>query len=136
MANIMESRAAIHELETRRNQLVEELLNIRSLVRGSLSEQFLKVPRKGTEEYVERGPYYVLSRSKEGKTDSERVKKKDVDRVKQDIANYRRFESVCEELAKLTEKLGELEREAAVEDAEVKKKPKSHSKRARKSSGS
>jgi hypothetical protein len=38
-----------------------------------------------------RGPYYVLSRSQNGKTKSQRIKMTDVERVKQDVANHQRF---------------------------------------------
>lgn len=136
MSHTMNSPTAIHELETRRQQLADELLDIRSLVRGALTEQFLKVPRKGQEEPVVRGPYFVLSRSQNGKTKSQRVKMTDVEQVKQDVANHQRFKALCEEFAALTEQLGEIEHAAAAGDDVVKKKPKSRSRKARKSSRS
>lgn len=132
MAGYMDSQRAIKELEARRAELVNELLEIRSLVRGSVSEQFLKVAQKGKTEPARRGPYYVLSRSQQGRTKSERIKKKDVARVKRDVENHKRFTALCEELAAVTEQLGELEREAAASEEAVKKGLNSQSTRARK----
>ena len=128
----MDMQAQMQKVQARREELVSELLGIRSLVRGALSEQFLKVPQKGQAEPALRGPYYVLSRSKEGQTRSRRVKKGEVERVREDVRNYKRFETLCAELAELTERLGELEREAAASEEAVKKGLKSRSNRAKK----
>ena len=68
MVGTMSVQSAVHELEARRLELVDELLAIRSLVRGSLTEQYQEVPRQGAAKPVWRGPYYVLSRSQEGRT--------------------------------------------------------------------
>lgn len=135
MDGTMNSEKAIRELEARRRALVEQLLDVRSLVRGSLTEQYLKVPQVGSEEPAVRGPYYVLSRSERGRTKSERVRKDEVKRVKHDVANYKRFTALCEELTQVTEHLGGVERQAAASEETQKKKPTLRSNKARKSSG-
>ncbi len=126
----------VQEIEKRRHEILAEMGALRSMERATLKEQMLPVKRKDRDEPVMRGPYYLLARWIDGKTHSRRVPRKEVERVKQDVANHQRFKALCEEFAVLTEQLGELEREAATEDAGVKKKPKSRSRRAKKSSES
>lgn len=132
MIATMDAKNSVQAIDERRRELVEQLLEMRSLVRGALSEQYLKVPQKDQDEPALRGPYYVLSRSVKGRTHSSRVKKKEVGRVRQDVNNYKCFEAVCSELAELTEQLGNLEREALASEEALKKKPTSRSSRAKK----
>lgn len=136
MSKAMDPDATRKDIEDRRRELTEELLAMRSLVRGALSEQFLKGPQHGKAEPVLHGPYFVLSRSVKGRTHSRRVKRDEVERVRQDVDNYKRFESVCREFAELTERLGELERDEDASTEAVKKKSTSRSRRTRKSGAS
>lgn len=133
MIAAMDTKTSVQAIEERRRELVEELLGMRSLVRGALTEQYLKVPQKGQEVPALRGPYYVLSQSVKGRTQSRRVKKKEAERVRQDVSNYKCFEAVCCELAALTEQLGNLERESRASEEALKKGLKSRSNRAKKS---
>tara|TARA_R110001592_G_scaffold280034_1_gene547406 strand:- start:22 stop:429 length:408 start_codon:yes stop_codon:yes gene_type:complete len=133
MITAMDTKTTVQAIEERRRELVEQLLGMRSLVRGALSEQYLKVPQKSQEEPALRGPYYVLSQSVKGRTQSRRIKKKEAERVRQDVNNYKCFEAVCFELSELTEQLGDLERESRASEDAVKKRLKSQSNRAKKS---
>ena len=81
----------------------------------------LAVPRKGKGEAVMRGPYYVLSRRVDGKTRSRRVRAGELKRVREEVANYKRFVKLCKEFEELTEQLGALERDASVTEEAVKK---------------
>jgi len=128
----MNTTDSLQAIDERRKELVAQLLEMRSLVRGALSEQYLKVPQKDREEPALRGPYYVLSRSVKGRTRSNRVKQKEAERVRQDVSNYKRFEAVCAELAALTEQLGDLEREASASKEALKKGLKSRSNKVKK----
>jgi len=124
----------LREVQARREQIVQELLAIRSLECGALSEQYYTrrgAPGKAPQR---QGPYYVLSRWEDGRNRSRRVKRKEVDRVRQDLAHHEQFMALCHELEELTRQLGALEREAATEKEAVKKGLKSRSKRVRKSS--
>ncbi|MBE3040405.1 MAG: hypothetical protein IMZ62_16540 [Chloroflexi bacterium] len=125
----MESR---QQMQERRQRIVEEMLAMRSMKRGTLNEQFFPVPQKGRKEPALRGPYYVFSRKELGRTISKRVPAKEVERVREDIACYNRFLELSREFVQITQWLGETERSHAVQEQELKKKPKLPSKKTRK----
>jgi hypothetical protein len=114
----------IQELESRRDAVLQEMRSIRSMRRGGISEQYLKVHRRGIKEPTTRGPYYVLSRHepRTGKTVSQRLTSKEaVERARTDIASYQRFIALCREFQDLTETLGELEGSLPLQGAEKKR---------------
>lgn len=121
----MESR---RQLQQRRQHVVEQMLSLGSMKRGTVNEQFLRVPQKGQKEPALRGPYYVLSRKEAGKTVSQRVASNEVEHVREDVARYNRFVELSREFVEISEQLGALE---AQEEA-LKKTPKSRSKPTRK----
>lgn len=113
----------ITDLDARRNAILEEMRSIRSLRRGNISEQFLKVRHKGIREPVLRGPYYVLMRRDGKKVVSQRVTSGSaLAQAQKDIESHRRFVALCREFEMLTERLGELERESAPMEREKKRR--------------
>lgn len=124
------------QLESRRRNIVEEMLAIRSMRKGSISEQWFPVVRGGKATEERRGPYFVFTYKANGRTVSERLKSEAaLARAREDADNYRRFKSLCSELEALTAALGDVERQEHDEAAQVKKKPRSRSNKARKSRG-
>jgi hypothetical protein len=120
------------DIDTRRAAILREMAAIRSLRAASLSEQVLRGKRgDGTE--VVRGPYFVLSRNVEGRTQSRRVGKGEIDQIRVDVENHKRFLALCREFEELTQNLGELERRECGDIEQLKKKPRSRSNKARKS---
>jgi len=104
--------STISDLEARRNAILEEMRSIRSLRRGNISEQFLKVRHQGIRVPVLRGPYYVLLRRDGKNVISQRVTSgPELAQAREDIESHRRFVALCREFEMLTEQLGELERE-------------------------
>ena len=101
----------VRQLERQRERILEQLRQIRSMRRGSISEQFLKVPHKGQAQPALRGPYYVLSRNEGGKTVSQRLTSpQQVRQARADVAAYQQFAALCREYEQVTERLGQLER--------------------------
>ena len=125
---------SISAVQTRRREIAEELLAMRSMRRGNINEQYAKGKRAG--KVVTRGPYPVLC-WREGKTVfSQRLTSaKELERVRQDVANHKRFKQLCREFETLTQRLGELERAGDTHEATVKKGLKSRSNKAGKSRG-
>lgn len=117
------------DLEARRNAILEQMRSIRSMRRGSISQQFLKVRHRGVAEAVSRGPYYVFSRREKNKTSSQRLSSAaKIAQARQDIAAHQRFVALCREFETLTERLGELERESSGLEGEKKRRRWSSSK--------
>ena len=98
------------EIETKREEVLQRIRAIRSMEPGSLNEQYVERTRQGNKTGEMRGPYYLLSRNIGGKTVSRRLRTRDVERVRADIANYREFTQLCREYVRLTELLGNIER--------------------------
>lgn len=96
---------AISKMQLRRKEVVRELLGIRSLERGALSEQYFTRSGPPGQPPAKRGPYFVLSRWEDGRNRSRRVKRKEVAQVRQDLVNYERFMTLCHELEDLTRQL-------------------------------
>jgi len=61
------------DLEKRREEIIMKIKEIRTMRRGTINEQYLKVPRKEKEPSI-RGSYYILSRNEGGKTIGFRLK--------------------------------------------------------------
>ena len=113
----------ITDLEARRDAILEEMRSIRSLRRGNISEQFLKVRHQGIREPVLRGPYYVLLRRDGKKVISQRVTSgPELAQAREDIESHKRFVVLCREFEMLTEQLGELERESSTMGQEKKQR--------------
>ena len=118
----------ILELETRRDAVLAELKAIRSMRRGTVNEQYLSVRHKGVREPARRGPYFVLSRydPEKGKTVSRRLTTVgEVEKARRDIVAHERFVALCQEFARLTERLGELEGRSPSEMEAEKKRRRS-----------
>lgn len=98
------------EIEKEREEVLQKIRAIRSMEPGTLSEQFVERTSRGKKTGEMRGPYYLLSRNIEGKTVSRRVNRKGLERIRADIANYREFTRLCREYVRLTELLGNVER--------------------------
>ncbi len=121
-------------LEARRRTVVEQLEAIRSLRKGTLSEQWVPIVRDGKKTKKLRGPYFVWTSKVGKKTVSERIKgKQEQQWAQQDAVNYQRFKELVVELEDLTHQLGLLERQEEAKGEDLKKTRKSPSGKARKS---
>lgn len=118
-------------IESQRLRVVEQMLQLGPMRRGTLNEQYLRDTRKGAGPAVLRGPYYVLSRKEAGKTVSRRICAQDMERVRGELDCHSRFVKLCREFVELSERLGEAPRNAAHSGEALKKTPNSTSRRAR-----
>lgn len=121
----------IPTIQARREAILNEMRSIPSMKRGTINEQFLKVSQKGKKHPVLRGPYYVVSRQEGNKTVSIRLTTPEaLEKAREEVAAYHRFQALAKEFVQLTETLGEVEGAGAEPD--LKKKPKSQLSRMRK----
>jgi hypothetical protein len=108
-------------LEAQRLAILEDIKAIRSMRRGAITEQFFPVLRQGQQQSVRRGPYYVFSRHQGSKTVSQRLTTPQaLQQAREDVEAFKRFQTLCREFERLTEKLGEIEREAGLEKKRLK----------------
>ena len=107
----------LQKLEQQRLSILDQIGKIRHMRRGTINEQYLKVPQK--EKEALRGPYYVLSRNEDGRTKSSRVNQAELEQVRQDIEAYKEFQRLSKEYVDVTEALAQQER--GFEDAETVK---------------
>jgi hypothetical protein len=120
----------IEGIEARREAIAKEMCSIRSLRRGTINEQFLKVKRVGGKEPVKRGPYYVLSRYEGKRTVSQRLSGEELEHARNDVAEHKRFVALCKEFEELTEKLGQMERgETRYEEEKKRRRTRSRKRR-------
>ena len=107
------------EIENRRDSVLQEMSSIRSMKRGTINEQYMKVPQKGSEPAL-RGPYQIISRREGNKTVSERLTTPaQLEQAKRDVAAHRKFVELCKNFELLTEKMVLIERQ--VEGPDKKK---------------
>jgi len=122
----------IEELQKRREQIIEEIGSIRTMRKGSVTEQFLKVPRKGQKEPVLRGPYFLYSRKEKGKTVGRRLGKEEADRYREQVKAFHKFQALGKEYAEISERLADMEGMLEVTDQKKKRRRRSSSSRTKK----
>lgn len=115
----------IEDLDAKREQILEQMRAIRSMSRGSVTEQLLKVKHKGKQKPVLRGPYWVHTWKEGRKTVGRRLSREEADQVQKDVEAHKEFVALCKQYEELTVRLGECESAVRPE----KKRPKSRSSR-------
>ena len=114
----------LQQIEVQRLAILEDIKSIRSMRRGAITEQFFQVRRQGQQQTARRGPYYVFSRHQGSQTVSQRLTTPEaLQQAREDVEAFKRFQTLCRDYERLTEKLGELERKTEQE----KKRSKSGS---------
>jgi hypothetical protein len=84
-----------------RPALLDELASLTSIERGSRVEEFRQRAAPDGSDPIIRGPYFKYQVWAEGKNQSSRVPAHEVDALRQDLENGKRFAEVTEELADL-----------------------------------
>lgn len=90
-------------------------------------EQYLKVPQKGKAP-ERRGPYWLYTCKKKGKSAGHRLNPEEAKRYIQEIEASHLFQKLCDEYAEVTERLGELERQLEYDSPENKRRKSRSSK--------
>ena len=114
-------------LDEKRERVLEQMRALRSMRRGSVTEQYLKVQHKGKRKPVVRGPYWVYTWKEGGKTVGQRLSREEAARIKKDVEAHKKFVALCKEFETLTMRLGDVEVEGVL--TPEKKRPRSRSSR-------
>lgn len=122
-----------NELERQRQDILRQMGKIRTMRRGSVSEQFLKVTHKEEAQPVLRGPYYLWQYWINGKPVRKRLRtRQEVEAARHEVAAYKAFEGLCQAYVRTTEALGALDHQEADGQETLKKTRKSPPKQTRK----
>jgi hypothetical protein len=96
------------QLSVKRKKLLVEINNISSMRKGVLNATYQNVTHKNGET-VKKGPYYILSKkSPGGKTVSQSIPHGEVPRIRQEVANYKKFRELSEAYVEVCESISLL----------------------------
>jgi hypothetical protein len=124
------------DLELRRQAILKKMGELRTMRRGTVSEQFLDVPHKGQAKPVRRGPYYLWQYWERGIPKRQRLHAgAEVESVRKEVAAYKEFDLLCKEYVSIAEALAQEERDRSVSEQSLKKGLKSRSSGTRKLRG-
>jgi hypothetical protein len=119
----------LDDLLQQRQSLLLQMQSIDRLRRGSLSKQFFKSrpPAPATRQ----GPYYVLQGFFHGKKFSQRIAPDQAAQVEQDVANYRRFQTLAEEYVTVSDQITRLPEQSrdSKKNSSRRRSPRSSSKK-------
>ena len=112
-------------MEMERSSIFEEMITLTPICSGKLYEQYFPCGKKGcrcqdADDPKLHGPYYTWVRRQKGKQINRTLKPgTELDRVKEGITNYHRFQTLCDALLRRDEAMV-LSTDRAI-DGEIKK---------------
>jgi hypothetical protein len=107
----------IEELSARHDEIITEMSEIQTMRKGTLNATWRTVTHKDGE-VVTKGPYYVLTNKVHGgKTQTRSVPAHEVDRVRDEVGNYRRFRRLADEYVDVCEGMTVPEHSQTRDDA-------------------
>ena len=119
----------LDDLLQQRQSILLQMQSIDRLRRGSLSKQFFKSRPPATA--APRGPYYVLQGFFHGKKFSERIAPDQAAQVEQEVANYRRFQTLAEDYVTVSDQITRLPEQSqdSKKNSSRRRSPRSSSKK-------
>lgn len=114
--------------------LLKQISEITTMQRGKLTEEYRTRPAKGSADAIRLGPYFKLQAWENGHNVSRRVPVSEVPTLKEDLANFERFNQLTSELAEeiITRTRAQRQSVASDEASAISAKKNSTKKRARK----
>ena len=92
-----------------KNELLAQLVALGPMRKGTLSDQYVQTILKDGAQ-SRRGPYTVYTFKEHGQTVSRRLSdRKQIARYREQIATFRRFQELTTELARIGQRLADLE---------------------------
>lgn len=90
------------QLQEERAEILREIGSIERMRRGHISDQYVQ-GKKGR-----RGPYPVFQRWVNGRNQCRRVRLDQIEPLREEVQNYKRFEQLSDRFAEVTERITEL----------------------------
>jgi hypothetical protein len=114
--------------------LLDQISSITTMERGKLTEEYRTRPAHSSAEPTRLGPYFKLQAWENGHNVSRRVPVSDVPTLKEDLANFERFNELTRELVEEIITRTRARRQSAISDeaSAISAKKNSTKKRARK----
>ena len=111
----------INELESKRNALHEQLINMGDFRRGIISVNYRKCGKKNCAcaraGHPGHGPQYLWNTTIKGKSYAKNLKMGvELQKFITETENYRKFNQICEELVLVNEKICDLREAPEIED--------------------
>jgi len=114
----------LNEAEQKRRALLVALCSLGDMRRGTLTERYLPCGKSGCHctkaGSPGHGPKYSLTYKVQGTTQTEYIRTDEVQQVREQLANHKRFEQLCGELVEVNEVLCRLRQNEAVEQSSKK----------------
>jgi coproporphyrinogen III oxidase len=105
----------------RQKELIEKISDIKTMRWGSLNVRYNKIKKKN-DDIIINGPYYNLTRTDaNGKTISQTIPTSEVECVKKEVENYKKFKKLCDEYAEICEQIAITKASSIDSDDEYKK---------------
>jgi hypothetical protein len=93
----------IPSIQQQRDQILQQIAQIDSMIRGHLSEQTLKTNRASRA--TSYGPYYTLQRHENGTNNCQRIGPDELQFISRGVLGHARFVELTRRYAELTEQL-------------------------------
>ena len=101
----------INSLLLEKQKIIDQIQQIEDLQKAKLSEQyFVKINSQGRE--VKHGPYYNLQRWINGKNQTVRINRNQIEPYHKAIIGYETFKQLCDQFVDVCEQITLLRREA------------------------
>lgn len=114
------------KLQRQRELIVEEIASIQTIERGTLSEEYRDIPNPDGGGTLRRGPYFKHQCWENKRNRSRRVPASEVDLLREDLENARRFEQLVAKLAEINTEQAR-HRRADLSESEAKSDSKKNS---------
>src|SRR6266705_4058282 len=96
------SKPSLQELEAERDRLYAQLSTVSDFRRGSVSENWRRCGKPNCAcaqpDHPGHGPRYLWTRSAGGRTRSRQLAAAELDKVRREVANYKEFVAVTEQI--------------------------------------
>ncbi|MDR0882451.1 MAG: hypothetical protein LBP55_07900 [Candidatus Adiutrix sp.] len=98
---------SLSQLQIRREEICSEIRTIDTMCKGTFNEIYYNSTLKDGS-VRKRGPFYNLTMKEKGKTVSRAVPKAEVEKTRQEVANYQLFRRLSDEYIEVCEQISTI----------------------------